>query len=296
MSVIAKALNAYLRWSEKRRILRAFDTQAFRRSFAFRARLFFHGPMGSRYVWDKAGKVPVQWAMAKGVAQDGNPVILYLHGGGYAYGSTDTHKAMLARLSQFSGLPACLVEYRLAPEHPFPAALEDAMAAYKALSDRRLILGGDSAGGGLALGLLAEVLQRDLPRPVSAFCFSPLTDLTFSGDSVTENADAEVMIPVERLGDVPQNYLKGVRPEDWRASPLFADFEGAPPVWLTVGSTEVLRDDTTRLAEKLRAQGVDVTMKLEHDLPHVWPIFHNVLPEARATLTALANWLRTQTD
>lgn len=295
MSVLRRGLNRYLRWTEKRRLARADDIDALRRSFALRARLFFHGPLGSRYAWDTLGGVPVQWATAQGVRREDGPMILYFHGGGYVFGSTNTHRAMLAHLSRRSGLPACLVEYRLAPEHPFPAAIEDAISAYRAISGRGVILGGDSAGGGLALALLAEILRRDLPQPLGAFAFSPFTDLTFSGASMVENAVAEVMLPASRIAEISDLYLAGASAEDPRASPLFADFAGAPPVWLAVGSTEILRDDSTRLSEKLTSEGVQVTLTFEEDLPHVWPIFHGVLPEARATLAALSAWLRTRT-
>lgn len=294
MSQRAKALNFLLRYIEKRRLARATDVHALRHNFARRARLLFHGPRDTRFIWDSFGKVPVQWALARGVDRNRGPVILYFHGGGYILGSTTTHRAMLARLSQASGLPVCLVEYRLAPEHPFPAAFDDAMAAFGALTDRQVILGGDSAGGGLAMAVLGEVLRQDLPPPHAVFGFSPCTDLTFSGASILENANSEVMLPTARLHEISDAYLAGHSPDDPRASPLFAEFDGGPPVWLTVGSTEILRDDTLRLAERMRACGVDVTLKVEEDLPHIWPIFHNVLPEGMATLQSLAEWLTAQ--
>ncbi|MEO0772970.1 MAG: alpha/beta hydrolase [Pseudomonadota bacterium] len=294
MSLARRALNIYLRWSEKRHLAVAADIDTLRRSFAFRARLFFHGPFGSRYAWDSLGPIPVQWAMARRVTRDKDPVILYFHGGGYVFGSTNTHRAMAAALSKRAGFPVCLVEYRLAPEHPFPAAVEDAVAAYEALSDRPVILGGDSAGGGLALALLAEILRRDLPRPKAAFGLSPFTDLTFSGASITENAEKEVMLPVSRIGEISEAYLAGAAADDPRASPLFADFTGAPPVWMAAGTTEILRDDTLRLAERMTAQGVQVTVEVGKNLPHVWPMFQNILPEGRATLSRLANWIVAQ--
>ncbi|MEM7598228.1 MAG: alpha/beta hydrolase [Pseudomonadota bacterium] len=295
MSFLARGLNTYLRWTEKRALAKAEDIDALRGSLAVRARLFFHGPLGTQYAWDSAGRVPVQWTMARGVGRDDGPLILYFHGGGYVFGSTNTHRAMMAALSKMTGLPVCLVEYRLAPEHPFPAAIEDALASYQALSDRPVILGGDSAGGGLALALLAEILRQDMPPPVGAFGLSPLTDMTFSGASIVENEACEVMLPAARIAEISEAYLGHAAPEDPRASPLFADFQDAPPIWLTVGNTEILRDDTTRLVARLQAQGVDATAKIEDDLPHVWPIFHNVLPEARATLRDLAIWIRSRT-
>ncbi len=295
MSWVRRGLNAYLRWSEKRHLASAADIDALRRSFAFRARLFFHGPLGSRYEWGDLGGIPVQWALAKGVSRESGPAILYFHGGGYVFGSTNTHRALAAALSKRVGLPVCLVEYRLAPEHPFPAAIDDAIAAYAALTDRPVILGGDSAGGGLAFALLADILRRDLPRPLGAFGFSPFTDLTFSGASISDNAEKEVMLPVSRIGEISEAYLNGAAADDPRASPLFADFTDAPPVWLTVGTTEILRDDALRLGERMTAQDVDVAVLLEQNVPHVWPIFHNILPEARQTLSMLASWIAART-
>lgn len=152
-------------------------------------------------------------------------------------------------------------------------------------------LGGDSAGGGLALSLTLEILKAGLPRPRGLFLFSPLTDLTFSGASFAANARADVMLPAPRANDMAGMYLQGTDPRDPRALPLFGDFTGAPPVWVTAGTTEILLDDTRRLAKRLAAQGVGVTCRIGHDLPHVRPIFQGFLPEARQTLDDLAGWL-----
>ena len=144
----------------------------------------------------------------------------------------------------------------------------------------------------MALALLAEILRLGLPAPLGVFALSPLTDLRFTAPSLRDNAASEVVLPAARAGEMAQMYLQGGDAEDPRASPLLADFTGAPPVWLAVGDTEILLDDTRHMAERLRAQGVDVTEVVEHDLPHVWPIFHNLLPEARVTLRQIAGWIR----
>mgnify|MGYP005855715175 CR=1 FL=1 len=294
MSLARRLLNPWLRLTEKRRLSREIDPAALRRSFEAKARLFFHAPRGTAFTRDRIADVPVQWVAARGVGRETGPLILYFHGGGYIFGSSDTHRALLGRLSAETGLPACLPDYRLAPEHPFPAAVEDALAVCRALADRPggVILGGDSAGGGLALAVLGEILRQGLPRPVALFAFSPLTDFTLSGESLRANAASDVMLPADRAPETAQIYLQGASADDPRASPLFADFAGAPPVWLTVGDTEILLDDTRRMAVRLRAQGVAVTETIVHDLPHVWPFFHAVLPEGRATLRALGGWIR----
>lgn len=292
MSLALRLLNPWLRRFEKRHLARAKSPRALRRSFEIKARLFFHGPRGSLVRFDRLGGVAAERVLGPG-ADEARPLLLYFHGGGYVFGSPRTHRAMLARLSALSGRPACLPEYRLAPEHPFPAAIEDALCAYRAVADHPagVILGGDSAGGGLALALLGEILRLGLPLPAGLFAFSPLTDLTFSGASRSENAGADAVLPAERADEMAGMYLPMGGADDPRASPLFADFEGAPPVWLTVGDTEILRDDTLRMAAKLRHQGVDVECRVERDLPHVWPIFQPVLPEAMETLRALSGWL-----
>lgn len=293
MSVARRVLNPYLRFTEKRHLERADDPAALRRSFELKSRLFFRAPFGTRYARDELGGVPVQWAMARGVRREVGPLVLHLHGGGYVFGSSGTHRAMLARLSQLTGTPACLPDYRLAPEHVFPAALEDALAVYRAVQDwpGGVVIGGDSAGGGLALALVAEVIRTGGQRPLGVFAMSPLTDMTYSGESVRRNAGADVMLPASRVAETAEMYLAGADAEDPRASPLFADFTGGPPVWLCVGDTEILLDDTRRMAAHLRSQGVEVDLRVEHDLPHVWPFFQGLMPEAMVTLREIAAWI-----
>lgn len=292
MSLRQQVLNTFLRVFEKRHLARVQDPLDLRRAFERKARLWFWAPKGSRFTSAQIDGVPATWAFGPGV-KDRGPVILYLHGGGYVFGSSRTHRAMVARLSGLAGMPACLPDYRLAPEHPFPAALEDALAVYLDLSAHRsVIIGGDSAGGGLALALLSETLKHRMPRPLGVFCFSSLTDMTFSGESVVANREVEAMLPAARAGELADMYLQGASPRDPRASPLFARFQGGAPVWLTVGDTEIMLDDTRRMADRLRADGVDVTEVIERDLPHVWPIFGPaLLPEAGETLSDLASWI-----
>jgi acetyl esterase/lipase len=219
--------------------------------------------------------------------------LLYLHGGAYIFGSANTHRRLAAKLAEDSGLTAYSIDYRLAHEHPFPAAIDDCMTAYQALLGRGLrniIIAGDSAGGGLALALLHSILAKGLPKPRAVVAFSPLTDQTLQSQSVKDNAQSEAMLPAERMEEVRDMYLT----EDFKnplASPLFGDFRAAPPVFLSVGTTEILRDDTLAMAAKLRAQGVSVTLELLENAPHVWPFFHGRLPEADATLEKVRQFL-----
>jgi acetyl esterase/lipase len=299
VSLRARLLTGWLRQTEKRLMARTQHPDLLRGHMERTARLFFHPPRGVRF-----GSVALGGKDAGGGPQIGGtevvprghrdgPLILYLHGGGYVFGSPRTHRAMVAHLAARTGLRAILPRYRLAPEHPFPAALEDALTAYRALMDHPagVILGGDSAGGGLSLSLLAQIRTLGLRQPIGTFCFSPLTDFTFSGDSFRTNASADAVLPAHRASDMAKFYLSGADPRDPRASPLFADFTGTGPVWLTVGDTEILLDDTRRMTDHLVAQGVDVTCVTERDLPHVWPLMQGMIPEARQTLTELSGWI-----
>ncbi len=296
MSWLRPALNHYLRWTEKPHMRRA-GPKALRKSFLVKSRLFFHPPFGMTQRVDAfAGSEAVFIAPRD---SETHRVLLYFHGGGFVFGAPETHAAMIAALAKRAGASAVLPRYPLAPEHPFPAALDHAVACYHAcLADHpaeKIVIGGDSAGGALALSLLAVLIRDAAPLPAGVFAFSPLTDLTFSGDSLRTNADADVELPADRAAEMVGLYLRDADPTDPRASPLFGAFEGAPPVWITVGDTEILLDDSRRMVSRLQQQGVDVTYVEERDLPHVWPIFHNMLPEARRTLDVLADWVRAQT-
>jgi acetyl esterase/lipase len=295
MSLRKHLINLQLRLFEKPHLARCKDPVKLRKSLDFKARWFFHPPRGSTFENSTLShgerNIPALWVRAREVRE--GPVILYFHGGGYVFGSPQAYGALLAHLSAKTGLPACLPDYRLAPEHPFPAAVEDALTSYMALMDHPggVVIGGDSAGGGLALALLAEIIARGLPKPNGTFAFSPLTDMTFSSDSFTRNARADVVLPAHVADEAAEMYLGDADPRDPRASPLFADFTGAPPVWISVGNTEILLDDSRNIAAKMRDQGVAVSLTIADNLPHVWPLFHGILPEADQTLDELSQWI-----
>lgn len=296
MSRRRRLVNLFLRLVEKPHLARVKEPARLRRSFERKARLLFHAPRGSRFQSGQLGGVPTLTVTGAGAGR-ARRVLFYLHGGAYVMGSPRTHRAMLARLSRLTGRIAYLPDYRLAPEHAFPAAVEDAVAAYRALADEvgadRIVIGGDSAGGGLVLALLVVICADGLAQPQGTFAFSPLTDMTFQGASLRDNARADAMLPAARVRDLEELYLRGADPRDPRATPLEADFTGAGPVWLCAGDTEILLDDTTRMAATLRAQGIAVAVEIGRDLPHVWPMFAPLMPEANATLAALAGWINT---
>lgn len=298
MSIRARLLNWYLRWTERPFLTYATSPRALRASFEIKAQIFFRGAFGVDRAWrDVAGR-PALYLQPKHAAPA--HTLLYFHGGAHIFGSPRTISKMVSHLVKKSGFRAVVPKYPLAPEAPFPAGIDHSFAVYAALlrdgvDPSRLIIGGDSAGGNLALCLLARLIATKTPLPAGVFGLSPITDFTFSGDSIVENETSEVILPVSRIKAMTGSYLSGHPADDPRVSPLFADFAGAPPVFLAVADREILRDDTLRMAERLRAQGVAVDLTVAHNLPHVWPMLHTLLPEARSTLDAIAVWMRDQT-
>ena len=291
MSLRLRLLKIWMRRIEKPRLNR-IDPLAARARFERSARLFRDPPF-ALYLHDRIGGVAVTWAS---VRARGDGVILWLHGGAHLMGSARTHRGMLARLSGMTGCRACLPDFRLAPEHPFPAALDDALAVWDGLLAKgyppgRIVLGGDSSGGGLMLALLAQILARG-QRPAAALAFSPWVDLTGGGASLSANAVIDPLLPAARFAEICALYLGAADPEDPRASPVFADFPFCPPVWLHAAQTEILADDTRRMAGHLRRQGAEVELDLWHDLPHVVAILHGWIPEADMVLRSAAGFIR----
>ncbi|QCO56414.1 alpha/beta hydrolase [Pseudorhodobacter turbinis] len=228
----------------------------------------------------------------------GDRVILYFHGGAYIAGSPATHAALLGRLSKLTGLRVIAPAYRLAPEHPAPAAFEDACTAHQMLLDQgyapdQIILGGESAGGGLALALLADLCARGVP-PAAVFALSPWTDLALTGESLTRNADADPLFPVARIEETAGFAAGGLDRCDPRISPLYASFVAPPPVLIQVGTSEIIYDDSRRMADVLRQAGGDVTLSEWPDVPHVWQMFDGYIPQARQALCEVADFLKQQ--
>jgi epsilon-lactone hydrolase len=222
-------------------------------------------------------------------------IVLYLHGGGYLFGSPKTHRQVLLAMAKAFDAPAYGLDYRLAPEHPFPAAVEDAAKAYRWLLARhpgtQIVLAGDSAGAGLAIATAIGVRDSGLQRALAIVAFSPYSDLAVTGASVEANAKSCAMFTPRGIREAAALYLAGANARDPRASPLYADFKGLPRMLLFASRHEILRDDTLRLAERASAAGVEVELVVRDRLPHVWPVFVNLLPEAReafATVTAFA--------
>jgi len=230
-----------------------------------------------------AGGVPGRWLTPPGASTDA--VLLYLHGGGYQVGSVRSHGELAARLARATGVRALIVDYRLAPEAPFPAALDDALAAYRWLLEDQgvpagsIVLAGDSAGGGLVAATLVAARDRGLPLPASAALLSPWADLTGSGDSMVTNAGADPILSAEVLAEMARSYAGDTDLADPLVSPLFADLAGLPPLCVDVGTAELLADDGRRLAAAAGRAGVEVVLTEAEGLPHVWHVLA-ITPEA----------------
>jgi epsilon-lactone hydrolase len=242
------------------------------------------------------GGVPAEWLTPVGVETDAT--VLYLHGGGYCIGSLDTHRPMASRIAAATGCTVITLDYRLAPEDPFPAALDDAVGAYRELlasgaRPERTAIAGDSAGGGLTVAtLLALRAERD-PLPAAGVCLSPWVDLTQTAPSFDALAAVDPMVSRAGLHVMASAYLGSVDPRTPLASPLFAeDFGGLPPVRIEVGECEVLLDDSTRLAERIEAAGGEVSLTVWPELIHVFQAFAGPLvPEAQESIDAIGAFL-----
>ncbi len=219
--------------------------------------------------------------------------LLFIHGGGYFFGSLNTHRQLAADVANAAQARTLLFEYRLAPEHRYPAALDDTLAVYRALirdgtDPSQLILAGDSAGGGLTLAIMIALRDAGEPLPALAICFSPWTDLACTGESMQSRVKADPWFDPRQMVQAARYYLGNQDPETPLASPLYADLHGLPPLLFQVGMDEILLSDSTRMAEKARAAGVDVTLQVWPHMMHVWQAFARYVPEGRAALSHVA--------
>lgn len=236
-----------------------------------------------------------EWVTPRGGASD--RVVLYLHGGGYCMGSIGTHRNLASRLALAYGGRVLNFDYRLAPEHPFPAAVDDVVGAYRELLDSGLAPGaiaiaGDSAGGGLTVAALVAIRQQGLPQPGAGVCLSPWVDLTQSSGTYASRADVDPMCSKDNLDVMAAAYLGESSLNEPLASPLFADLAGLAPLLVHVGDAEVLLDDSLALRDTARAAGVDVTFELWPDMVHVFQAFPaELLPESDLSIAAVAAFL-----
>ena len=299
MSLRLAFVNLYLRRMVRPVLGRMTDPVAARRNLERSAAMIPGLPRDTRYLSDSVpgpgGPIPVEW-VSRGQAER-RRIVLYLHGGAYLMGSPRTHRSITAILARETGMRVMVPDYRLAPEHPAPAAVEDALAAYATLlaqgyEARHIALAGESAGGGLVFALLLMAQKKGYPLPGCVVGFSPWVDLAHTGKSINENATTEAMLPAERVNEVAAFYIGEGDPRDPLISPLYGDFENPPPAFITVGEQEILRDDTLRLTDRLREAGGEVVAHPVPKVPHAWQFFGPHLPEARASMKAAAAFIR----
>jgi acetyl esterase/lipase len=245
-----------------------------------------------------AGGIPAEWITTPEAGHE--RAIYYLHGGGYVMGSIGTHRDMISRLSRAARARALAIDYRLAPENPFPAAVEDSTSAYRWListgvDPARLVIAGDSAGGGLTMATLVALRDAGDPLPAAAVCLSPWVDLEGVGESMTTRAEVDPMVQRESLLQSAKAYLRDADPRTPLAAPLYADLSGLPPLLIQVGTAETLLDDSTRLAERARAAGVEVILELWDDMIHVWQFCAAMLPEGQQAIDRIGEFVRKHT-
>jgi monoterpene epsilon-lactone hydrolase len=242
-----------------------------------------------------AGGVPAEWIVPPNAAND--RVILYLHGGGYVMGSINTHRAMIARIARASEAKALALNYRMAPEDPFPTAVDDATAAYRWLLAQgykpgKMVISGDSAGGGLTLATLLALRDAGTPLPAAAVPISPWADLEGTGASVETRAAADPMVDKAGLLRMAQMYAGDSDPKNPLISPIYADYKGLPPMLIQVGDAEILLDDSTRVAERARAAGIKVELEAWPEMFHVWHVFAKILPEGQQAIDRIGEYVR----
>lgn len=223
-------------------------------------------------------------------------VLLYLHGGGHVFGSIKSHRHFVSRLAVATKATAWHIDYRLAPEHPYPAAIEDALTAYRAILDSGiapadLVVGGESAGGNLAAALLLKLKQENLPQPAGLYLLSPWLDMTTTAESYDKVGARDPMITREGIVGVALAYL-GNQPDTPLASPVRADVAGLPPMLIQVGSEEVLLSDSTTFANNVAMTGIDVTLRVWAGMPHAWPLFHPFLRAGLPAIDEVGTWMR----
>ncbi len=246
-----------------------------------------------------ADGVPCEWITTPGV--DTGRTVVYVHGGGYVIGSLASHRSMLTHLSAAANARVLAVEYRLAPEHAHPAAVNDAVSAYRwalqnGATPERTVIAGDSAGGGLTIATLVALRDGGDPLPAASVCLSPWVDMEAKGGSMQTKADVDPMVNKVDLLRWAGHYLNGQPPTTPLANPLHADLAGLPPLLIHVGSHEVLLDDATRLAELAQKAGVEVTIDIAEEMIHVWHFFAGNVPEADASIAEVGAFINKHTN
>jgi len=285
-----------LKFKLKKETAREWETSlpAVRASAAKTSKMFGKLPKGIRSAPVAIGELSAEWI--EPIQADNDSVILYFHGGGYILGSIEAHRGIVAKFVSGSGARALLFGYRLAPEHRFPAALDDAVAAYRwllseGISPAKIVFAGDSAGAGLCLATLLAVRDRGMPLPAAAVALSPWTDMKHTGESLQTNA-SKCLAPTGSWVVCANHYLGGHDPGDPYASPLYGDLRDLPPLLIYVGGDETLRDDSVRYARKAKDAGVEVTLRVGEGMCHCYPACAPLFPEATRAMEEICSFIK----
>lgn len=274
------------------------DPSRVRKWLENQAKLFFRAP---RNFWKTPTTFKARGRSVKGLwagcGKDSifEGVLIYIHGGAFIFGSSTTHMKLAARIASELNFKAALPDYRLAPEHKYPDALNDVITTYRSILDsglpsNQIILVGDSAGGTLTLQLINYILKEKLDIPSAAVLLSPLTDLTFTANSISDNKKTEVILPMEQIDLVKESYLGSTDPK--AISPIHLEYNGSCPILIHVSESEILLDDSTNLHKKLVVNQVNVTLDIEKNTPHVWHLLYGYFPEAKASLSRISKFLQ----
>ena len=291
MSIRASLLSLFMRLTIKKQMAKLDDPVAFRaRPGGFGGKI----PEAVKSTQVDAGGVPSEWVEWPGAPKDS--VILYFHGGGYVFGDPDSHRDIAWRLGKEAGSKVLVVNYRLAPEHRFPAAVDDAADSYRWLLEQgfaadKIAVAGDSAGGGLAVALMVNLKNLGLKLPKVAVLMSPWVDLAMTGSSMAANAKSDAMLSPEAMSTFAAYYLGDTNPKAPLASPIFADLSDLPPTLVLVGSQEVLLSDSETLVEKINTAGGNARLSVWPKMPHVFPILAAIIPEGKKAVTDMAEFL-----
>jgi len=242
----------------------------------------------------KINDMYAEWILPEQYSAD--KILMYIHGGGFITGSCDSHRTHVAKFAKGCGLKSLLFDYRLAPEHPFPAAVDDCIEAYQWLFEQKykpenIVVGGESAGGTLTLSLLLKLKEKEIPYPKAAFSISPLTDVRYQADSVTYNANKDIT-PTGNWEYWMKHYIADYDPLNPILSPQFGDYKGLPPIYICVGTHEIHLDDCVNVAKKIEADGVDVTLVKWEKMVHAFPIMAPLFPEATRALNAICGFVK----
>lgn len=242
--------------------------------------------------------VKAEWHVGEVIRYDAR--IVYFHGGGFCTGSPLSHRHFTAKLAKETGMPVLSVDYRLAPEHPYPAAQDDAVKAYAWAQENgplgpspveTIFVGGDSAGGGLTMSMAMRLRDEGRRMPAGLILLSPWLDLTITADSIRRIGPLDVMLNAEYSKRWVQNYAVDQDPKTPGISPLFGDFEGLPPMFFSVGGREILLDDTLSGIERAKAAGVETVLDRNEEMFHIWPVFYHLIPEGRASVAKIVQFI-----